>query len=136
VLPSAHRLRRPDQFRTVLRGRRDAARLPSGRAGGDLLVLHLVNHAESDASDASAPDAPRVGFVVSKAVGNAVARNRTRRRLRHLMAARLADLPAGTDVVVRAQPRAALADSAALGAELDRLLATALRRARPARVGS
>ena len=52
------------------------------------------------------------------------------------MAARLADLPAGTDVVVRAQPEARLADSAALGAELDRLLPTALRRARPARVGS
>jgi ribonuclease P protein component len=49
----------------------------------------------------------RVGLVVGKTVGNAVTRNTIKRRLRHLAAAQLADTPAGTDVVVRALPRAA-----------------------------
>ncbi len=48
---------------------------------------------------------PRVGFVVSKAVGNAVVRNRVKRRLRHLVAT--LDAPAGARVVVRALPPAA-----------------------------
>jgi len=50
---------------------------------------------------------PRIGFVVSGAVGNAVTRNRVKRRLRHLAAAHVADTPVGIDIVVRALPRAA-----------------------------
>lgn len=49
----------------------------------------------------------RVGFVVSKAVGNAVTRNRVKRRLRHLVAAALPTLPGGVELVVRALPPAA-----------------------------
>jgi ribonuclease P protein component len=48
----------------------------------------------------------RAGFVVSKAIGNAVVRNKVKRRLRHLIAEHLAELPAGADVVVRALPAA------------------------------
>lgn len=51
----------------------------------------------------------QVGFVVSKAVGNAVVRNRVKRRLRHLVAAALTsapDVPAGTAIVIRALPGA------------------------------
>lgn len=77
----------------------------------------------------------RIGLVVSKAVGNAVVRNGVARRLRHQLSARLgADsaLPVhGVDVVVRAQPVAATADSAQLGAELDRLFARIDRRLAP-----
>ena len=60
---------------------------------------------------ASAPDGPSsvVGFVVGKNVGNAVARNRVRRRLRHLAATELPRTPAPVSVVVRALPRAATA---------------------------
>ena len=60
---------------------------------------------------ASAPGSEqlRVGFIVGKAVGNAVTRNRLRRRLRHLAAAELARTPGAVDVVVRALPRAATA---------------------------
>jgi ribonuclease P protein component len=79
-------------------------------------------------TDARAGQPPRVGFVVSKAVGTAVVRNRTKRRLRALMAARLAVLPQGTDVVVRANPVAAQANSLELGAELDALLPKVLAR--------
>lgn len=42
--------------------------------------------------------------MVSKAVGNAVRRNRVKRQLRHLVAGRLADSPFDVDVVVRALP--------------------------------
>lgn len=48
-----------------------------------------------------------VGFVVSKAVGNAVARNRVKRRLRHLMRPLVARHPCGLNVVVRALPASA-----------------------------
>jgi ribonuclease P protein component len=58
----------------------------------------------------SRPDATcRAGFVVSKAVGGAVTRNRVKRRLRHMLAAQLADQTKGVDVVVRALPAAATA---------------------------
>ncbi len=98
-------------FTTAVRGAH------AHKAGGALLVVYAT----------PAPGrhdlAPRGGFVVSKAVGNAVVRNRTKRRLRALTAARLGVIPNGVDVVVRANPRAALADYQALGATLDRQLA-------------
>jgi ribonuclease P protein component len=53
--------------------------------------------------------ADRVGFVVSKAVGGAVVRNRVKRRLRHLVARELADGSSVRDVVVRALPAASSA---------------------------
>ncbi|WP_230207845.1 ribonuclease P protein component [Microlunatus sp. Gsoil 973] len=56
--------------------------------------------------DPDADHGPLMGFVVSKAVGTAVARNRVKRRLRHLVAARLADTPPAARVVVRALPAA------------------------------
>jgi len=65
---------------------------------------------------------------VSKAVGNAVVRNRTKRVLRHVMADRIDRVPAGTDLVVRANPPAAGAASRDLGADVDRLMTTVLSR--------
>ena len=47
----------------------------------------------------------RIGFVVSKAVGPAVTRNLVKRRLRHLCRERVADLPPGSLLVLRALPR-------------------------------
>lgn len=64
----------------------------------------------------------RVGLVVGKAVGDAVVRNRVKRRLRHLARAHLADLPACSVLVVRALPPAATASYAELGADLTRAL--------------
>ena len=90
MLPDQVRMRSPEEFRlTVRRGVRVAR---------PTLVVH--------ARIADSPPA-QVGFVVSKAVGNAVTRNRTKRRLRHLAAERLAGLPMTARVVVRALPAAA-----------------------------
>lgn len=66
--------------------------------------------------------APRVGFVVSKAVGTAVVRNRVKRRLRHAMRERMDRLPAGSLLVVRAQAPAATTSYPELVADLDRCL--------------
>jgi ribonuclease P protein component len=82
-------------------------------------------------TDARAGLPPRVGFVVSKGVGAAVVRNRTKRRLRALMAQRLNSVPAGTDLVIRANPLAAQADSQQLATDLDTLLPKVLRRLDP-----
>lgn len=54
---------------------------------------------------------PRFGLIVSKAVGNAVIRHRIARRLHHMCAQVIAELPAGTDVVIRALPGAATVSS-------------------------
>lgn len=77
-------------------------------------------------------DGPRAGFVVSKAVGNAVVRHRVARRLRHLVASRLEQLPSGAMLVVRALPPSSGASSAELGVDLD----SALRSAQRARTGA
>jgi ribonuclease P protein component len=74
-----------------------------------------------------APISSRAGFVVSKAVGNAVVRNTVKRRLRHLMRTRIADLPAGAEVVVRAMPAAAGLTFEALATDLDAALEAARR---------
>jgi ribonuclease P protein component len=57
-----------------------------------------------------------------------VVRHRVTRRLRHLVAARLDTLPAGSMLVVRALPPAATASSAELAADLDSGLRTAVRK--------
>ena len=75
-------------------------------------------------------DVPRVGFVVSKAVGNAVVRARTKRILRHLAREHVADIPVNFDVVVRANPAIAGKPSREVDAEFSRMLAKAVSRAK------
>jgi ribonuclease P protein component len=116
MLPSASRMRRSEDFASAIRRGR--------RAGRPVLVVHL-NIADDRA------DPPLVGFVVSKAIGNAVARNRVKRRLRHLMRDRLQRLPQGSLLVVRANPPAASARNEQLAAELDIALDRLLRRRGP-----
>jgi ribonuclease P protein component len=111
VLPGEARLTRSQDFTAAMRGGR--------RAGRPLVVVHL----RADPTATAVASAPaKVGFVISKAVGNAVVRNRVRRRLRHVMSARLTELPAGALLVVRATPAAAGATSVQLGEDLDRAL--------------
>jgi ribonuclease P protein component len=118
VLPATARLRQRAEFTATLRGGR------RGRSG--LLAVHLDRSPRSELAETPAP--ARVGFVVSRAVGPAVVRNRVLRRLRHVMRGRLDHLPAGSRVVVRAFPLSAAASSASLAGALDRALAQALGR--------
>nr|WP_246211199.1 ribonuclease P protein component [Phytoactinopolyspora alkaliphila] len=113
-MKAEHRLRRSDEFSSAVR-RGAAARRAS-------VVVHVAPGTDEDGP-------AKVGFVVGRAVGGAVVRNAVRRRLRHLMAARLPMLPSGATVVVRALPGAGLAARASLAADLDKALASALRRA-------
>ncbi len=69
----------------------------------------------------------QVGLIVSRAVGNAVVRNRVKRRLRHQVKPLLERLPAGTTIALRAQPAAADASSAELAEELRTLLDRSLQ---------
>ncbi|WP_375431300.1 ribonuclease P protein component [uncultured Friedmanniella sp.] len=106
MLPRTSRLNVSGDFRSTIRR--------GTRVGRPTLVLH--------AGVSPTRSGVRVGFVVSKAVGNAVVRNRVKRRLRHLAAEHLVaseagvDVP-GIDVVVRALPASAAAGSQ-LGTEL------------------
>jgi ribonuclease P protein component len=109
VLPAAARLRRREDFSLVVRRGR--------RVGRPTLVVHYLP--DPDLPDPASPAPARAGFVVGRAIGNSVARHRVIRRLRHLVRDRLESLPAGSRLVVRALPPAALADSATLGRDLD-----------------
>ncbi|EAR26161.1 hypothetical protein A20C1_09779 [marine actinobacterium PHSC20C1] len=60
----------------------------------------------------------RFGFIVSKAVGNAVVRNKVRRRLRAAAAQLLPRVPGGSDIVVRALADSAQAEWTTLQAEI------------------
>lgn len=110
MLDRAHRLRRRTEFAAAIRRGR--------RAGRSTLVVHLHY-------DDAGP--PRAGFIVPRTVGGAVVRNTVRRRLRHVVRDRLADLPAGSMLVVRALPAAAGAPSARLEADLAAALRAATR---------
>jgi ribonuclease P protein component len=117
VLPAAARLTRSQDFRQVTRNGR--------RAGGPRIVVHA---ATADPSDQLVQTiaGPRVGFVVSKAVGNSVVRHRVARQLRHVVRDRLGTLPLGSSLIVRALPSAAGASSAEFRQDFD----AALRRLR------
>jgi ribonuclease P protein component len=69
----------------------------------------------------------RVAVVAGREVGNAVRRNRARRRLR--AAVRCGDLPVGFDMVIRAKAPAVDADFTALRSEVEALAGRVARRA-------
>jgi ribonuclease P protein component len=115
VLPAGSRLTRRDEFTAAVRRGR--------RAGRPRLVVHL--HVPTAVDPAPLP--ARAGLVVSRAVGGSVGRHRVARRLRPLLRDRLAQLPAGALLVVRALPPAADAPSSVLAGDLDSGLRTVLR---------
>jgi len=122
VLPARHRLRANADFVAVFRGARGAG---GSHSGSRLIAVH------ANSTDARAGEPPRVGLVVSKAVGNAVVRNRTKRVLRALMSARIGQVPEGVDVVIRANTDVPTAPASILAQDLDRLLDIVLRRLTP-----
>ncbi|GAA1745878.1 hypothetical protein GCM10009710_27410 [Aeromicrobium alkaliterrae] len=108
-------MRDGDEFRRTIR--RGAS------ASTSTLVTHLALTDEPDV---------RVGLVVGKKVGNAVVRNRVKRRIRHALRDELATLPQGARVVVRALAPAA--HSTDLAADAVGSLRRAERRTTAARV--
>ena len=125
MLPQQSRMRRAEDFRRVLRTGR--------RAGGSVLTGHLLLPVGPEGfvgtpGEVLSGDPAKVGFVVSRAVGSAVVRNRVKRRLRELMRGRLASLPRGCLLVLRAHPAAARARQADLAADLDLVIGRLLRR--------
>lgn len=126
MLPPNARLRRARDFTDTVRGGR--------RAGSGLLVLYLAQPTVArSATVGPGPGQPQVGVVASRAVGNAVTRNRVKRRLRHLAAERLAQLSPGCRLVVRALPPASTASSAQLAGALDAALSRLGQGVAPAR---
>ncbi|GAA2279068.1 ribonuclease P protein component [Streptomyces roseiscleroticus] len=114
MLPTENRLRRREDFATAVRRGR--------RAGRPLLVVHLRSGVTDPHAPGESASPARAGFVVSKAVGGAVVRNKVKRRFRHLMRERMVLLPPGSLVVVRALPNAGDADHAQLARDLDAAL--------------
>nr|WP_269449715.1 ribonuclease P protein component [Auraticoccus cholistanensis] len=112
-MPAPHRMRSSGEFARTIRA--------GVRAGRPSLVVH----ARLDDQATGSP--VRVGFVVSKAVGDAVSRNRVKRRLRHLVAGELDTLPADCRLVVRALP-AASGEPARLAGDLSDALGRVRRR--------
>jgi ribonuclease P protein component len=101
------------------------------RAGRPSVVGHLLVRAGLPEREPA-----RVGFVVSRAVGNAVTRNRVKRRLRELMRGYLHSLPGGSLLVVRANTAAAHASQPDLAADLNSVISRLLRRQVGAHVGN
>jgi ribonuclease P protein component len=105
VLARTNRVKTPDEFRRVMRRGR--------RFGGAMLVTHALRTEGVPV---------RFGFVVGRSVGNAVVRNRVKRRLRAIARELLPSVPEGTEVVVRALPPAAGGSSAELSADVQHAL--------------
>jgi ribonuclease P protein component len=107
-LKREYRLRRRDRFEEIRR---------QGKCWTHrLLVLCLLPN-----------DLPasRFGFSVSKRVGNAVVRNRVRRRLREIVRLRLPAVAPGWDVVLIARPTIAQAEFRQIETAVERLLVQA-----------
>lgn len=110
-----NRITRGDDYRRVVR---------SGHRVGDAnSVVHAVFRAPGDGPT-------RFGFIVSKAVGNAVQRNLVRRRLKTIAERQIRAGLESTDVVIRALPGSLHAPFATLEGEIDRSLTRLQRRRR------
>lgn len=123
VLPARYRMSSSRDFAAAVKGGRrvgrrsivvhvamttDPSPVPASEGGPGLVV---------SAADPVTP-APRVGLVVSKAVGNAVIRHAVARRLRAAVASVAGELDDGALVVVRALRAAADDDANELTAQL------------------
>ncbi|APF40995.1 ribonuclease P protein component [Neomicrococcus aestuarii] len=93
MLPVEHRMRTAGDFSDTVRS--------GARIGRRNVVVYAHLLAE--------PLPSRVGFIVSKKVGNAVTRNLVKRRLRALSADYVKQFPQGFGIVMRALPAASTA---------------------------
>lgn len=106
------RLRSHREFSAVLRCRRkvsDSDIVVHVLVHDDVSNIAMPSDSDAHASISSQESQPRrrIGFAVSKHVGNAVVRNHVKRRFRALSAQYETLLPAQCDIVIRAKPSAA-----------------------------
>lgn len=106
MLAGAHRITTGDDYKLVV------------RRGVRVVGPHLVTYLRRNSDGVSV----RFGFIVAKNVGDAVRRNRVRRRLKAASFDLLASTRPGTDVVIRALPSATDAPWSTLHAELAEAL--------------
>lgn len=109
MLPIPERLRSNAEFQRVYKGGESFVE--------GLVVLYLLRM----------PDEPvrQAGFSVSKKLGNAVIRNRVKRRLRDAYQRCLAELPSGYAAIFVARKAAAVADYEELERAMHKVLARA-----------
>ena len=112
MLAKANRIVAAVDYRRLVRSGR--------KARGPLLLAY---------GSRSQPESPlRIGVIVARNVGNAVVRNRVRRRVKAVGWELARDL-GGLDVVLRALPSAAAADFASIDGEVRRLVGVLQERA-------
>ena len=112
MLPSEERLRANRDFRLIY---------ARGRSHADSLAVIYVLRRNGDYADAA--PGRRIGFVVSKKLGDAVVHNRIKRRLREAVRLRLPDLREGPfDIIFVGRTGAKGADWAAIEASVGELL--------------
>ena len=100
------RLRKRGEFLAVRRGE---------KRRGRFFLLEVLERGDEDAA--------RVGFTVTKKVGNAVVRNRIRRRLKEAVRTHAAgDMQRGNDYVIVGREDVLAAPFAEIKTELSRLL--------------
>jgi ribonuclease P protein component len=95
-------------------------------------ALRLESNAGNAGDDGDA-NGPRIGLIVSKAVGNAVERHRVSRRLRHVAKTFVSGLDPADLIVIRARPSSRDATSSRLERQLGQALerVSSKRRASP-----
>lgn len=99
-----HRVTRGDEYRSIVRKGR--------RVGGAFCITHAVLRS---------PEEPaRFGYIVTKAVGNAVTRNLMRRRFKAVTESLLHEGLIGVDVVFRVLPASSDASYARIADEVGR----------------
>ena len=110
--PSERRIRKRADFRAVYDG--------GVRRGASCFTVFAL------ATNARLPG--RVGLTVTRRIGNAVTRNRCKRRLREAMRKNWNVLPDGVDVVLHARRSLATSRAAQVENEIARVLPEAIRR--------
>ena len=123
--PAWGHLKRRAEFQRVSRGR---------RAQAETFTLQANARAPSPAPPGADAPEPRVGFTVTKKIGDAVERNRIRRRLKEALRRADAVAPAaGHDYVLMARREALTRPFAALVADIEKAFAKMSRLEPPVR---
>ncbi|MDT6939253.1 ribonuclease P protein component [Brucella pseudogrignonensis] len=106
------RLRKRAEFLSVRNGE---------KRRGPLFLLEVRERTEEESAAAKIGEKPRAGFTVTKKNGNAVVRNRIRRRLREAVRCHVgSDMALSTDYVIVAREQALTAPFSQLTAELSK----------------